>query len=99
MAKKTWIEKRDSVGFRGSIEDNSFFLSNEDSIYRLETLIYRFRYGTNDEVPSEFIDIQILSSNEPKKNSFDSEYDLITVYNEVFNQVEMEPIKKIANKT
>ena len=52
MAKKTWIEKRDSVGFRGNIEDNSFFLSNEDSIYRLETLIYRFRYGTNDEVPS-----------------------------------------------
>ena len=30
-------------------------------------------------------------------NSFTSKYDLIQVYNEIFNRTEMEPIKKVAN--
>ncbi|MDG2332141.1 MAG: hypothetical protein P8M05_11175 [Flavobacteriales bacterium] len=91
------IEKINSVGLIGNLSRNQEFISNEDAIYKFESYIYRCKPQTTDPFPDNFSDVIISSNMARDTNSFTSKYDLIQVYNEIFNRTEMEPIKKVAN--
>jgi hypothetical protein len=91
------IEKNNSIGLRGNLSDKQEFISNDDAIYKFESYIYRSKPQTNNPLPETFCDVLISSDTSRNSESFLSKYDLIQVDNEIFNQVELEPIKKVAN--
>ncbi len=93
------IDKINSIKLWGNLSNSSYFISNEDSIYKFETYIYRRTYGCLDELPDEFIDLKIYRNTDSDVNEFDKDYELISVFNSIFNITELEPIKRtVANR-
>lgn len=87
------FEKKDRVGFWGQIDTLSKFTSNEDSIFQLTASIYSSTYGFEGNVPIDFCEIKLYGNKVSKLLDFDKEYELIKVYNTVFNREEFEPMK------
>ncbi len=88
------IEKINSVSLHGNLSNSSYFISNENSIFKIETYVYRAIYGTQDELPNDFVDLKVYRDRTSVTKDFDETYELLTVYNSVFNKNELEPIKK-----
>lgn len=90
----TSIDKIDSIGLVGHLNKSSYFISNEDAIFKLQTYIYCNIYGLKDELPTDFIDLKIYRNTESDTIEFNMTHELFVVYNTVFNNEELEPIKK-----
>src|SRR5690606_32462317 len=92
------FERKDRIGLWGHIDKWAKYISNEDSIYQLTASIDSSTYGFEGNVPIDFCEIKLYRNKTTKLLDFDNEYELVKVYNTVFNREEYEPIKRpVAN--
>ncbi|WP_338870638.1 hypothetical protein WBJ53_23280 [Spirosoma sp. SC4-14] len=92
----TEVHKLDSMSLWGRPNNWSYFIVNEDCWLKIESFVYNRLFGDKAELPTDFVVIKIYSDHSSDVELLNESYELLEVYNEVFNQYELEPVMKAA---
>ncbi len=82
------------MSLEGYLNNWSYFIVNEDCWLKIESFVYNQSFGSRAELPIDFVVIKIYSESSSDVELLTESYELSEIYNDVFNQYELEPVLK-----